>query len=165
MQTHTVVESPIGDLTLVNTDGVLSGLWMGHRARGWTRADLGEGGRSGFEQAVEELGEYFAGERRKFTVPTAARGNAFQQRVWGRLRQIPFGQTRSYGKVARELGDPGLARAVGSANARNPVGIVVPCHRVIGSDGSLTGYAGGLERKRFLLHLEASVSERASTLF
>lgn len=165
MQTHTVVESPIGDLTLVNSDGVLSGLWMGRRARSWTRAELGGGVRSGFEQVVEELGEYFAGHRREFSVPTAARGDAFQQRVWERLRKIPFGETRSYGDVGRELGDPGLARAVGSANARNPIGIVVPCHRVIGSDGSLTGYAGGLERKQFLLHLEASVSERASTLF
>jgi methylated-DNA-[protein]-cysteine S-methyltransferase len=165
MQTHMVVESPIGDLTLVNTDGVLSGLWMGRRARGWTREELGDPAPTGFERVAEELGEYFEGGRREFTIPTAAQGNAFQQRVWALLRQIPFGETRSYGDLARELADPGLARAVGSANARNPIGIVVPCHRVIGSDGSLTGYAGGLERKRFLLQLEASVRERATTLF
>jgi len=165
MQTHTVVGSPIGDLTLINTDGVLSGLWMGRRSRAWSGAELGARVTEGFERIVEELGEYFASERTAFTVRTAARGNAFQHRVWALLREIPFGETRSYGELARELGDPGLARAVGSANARNPIGIVVPCHRVIGSDGSLTGYAGGLERKRYLLQLEASVSERATTLF
>ncbi len=91
-------------------------------------------------------------------MPTAARGDAFQQRVWALLREIPFGETRSYGDLARELGDPALARAVGLANARNPIGIIVPCHRVIGSDGSLTGYAGGLERKRYLLDLERGVA-------
>ncbi len=152
--TTTTTPSPIGELTLVNADGVLSGLRMGERA------SAGDGARTrdGFEQVIEELAEYFAGERTVFTVPTAARGDAFQQRVWALLLEIPFGQTRSYGDLARDLGDPTLAREVGVANARNPIGIIVPCHRVIGSDGSLTGYAGGLERKRYLLDLERGVA-------
>jgi methylated-DNA-[protein]-cysteine S-methyltransferase len=165
MRTHTVVGSPVGDLTLVNTDGVLSGLWMGRRARSWTGSEIGDRAPAGFEQAEDELQEYFAGDRTAFELPTAARGNAFQRRVWALLREIPYGETRSYGALARELGDPRLARAVGSANARNPIGIVVPCHRMIGSDGSLTGYAGGLERKRLLLELEARVREGSATLF
>ncbi|HET7235836.1 MAG TPA: methylated-DNA--[protein]-cysteine S-methyltransferase [Actinomycetota bacterium] len=165
VQTHAVIESPVGALTLVNTDGALSGLRMGSRWSAGGHPSVGERVVSGFERTVEELGEYFAGDRREFTVPTAARGHAFQRRVWDLIRQIPFGQTRSYGDLARDLGDLALARAVGAATGRNPIGIVVPCHRVIGSDGSLTGYAGGLERKRYLLHLEASVADRASTLF
>ncbi len=150
MRTHTIVESPIGDLALVNTDGVLSRLSMGS---GPPRT-AGDRTSVGFEQAVEELRAYFAGERLGFTVSTAARGGEFERRVWALLKEIPFGETRSYGDLARALGDVGLARDVGIANARNPIGIIVPCHRVIGSDGSLTGYAGGLERKRYLLDLE-----------
>lgn len=165
MQTHTIAESPIGDLTLVRTDGVLSGLYMEEHARPPRRSAFGERVSTGFEQVAEELGEYFAGQRREFTVATAARGAAFQHRVWELLKRIPYGQTRSYGDLARDLGDPTLARAVGAANARNPLGIVVPCHRVVGSNGSLTGYAGGLERKRYLLELETPADERVATLF
>jgi methylated-DNA-[protein]-cysteine S-methyltransferase len=110
---------------------------------------------AGFERAIEELTEYFSGDRDRFTVPVAPRGSEFQLRVWALLREIPYGETRSYRDIASVLGDPALAREVGAANARNPIAIVVPCHRVIGSDGSLTGYAGGLERKRYLLDLEA----------
>jgi methylated-DNA-[protein]-cysteine S-methyltransferase len=157
MRTFTIVDSPIGDLTLVNTDGVLSGLWMEIRAPGRPDAS-GERTRRGFEQAERELAEYFAGDRRAFDLATAAHGDRFQRRVWALLRRIPFGGTRSYGELARELGDVGLSRAVGVANARNPIAIVVPCHRVIGSDGSLKGYAGGVERKRFLLDLEAAAA-------
>ncbi|MGZ5289742.1 MAG: methylated-DNA--[protein]-cysteine S-methyltransferase [Actinomycetota bacterium] len=154
MHTYTTMPSPIGTLTLVNTDGVLNALRMGDRSC----AGLGECTPDGFDRVREELAAYFAGRRAVFTVPTAARGGAFQQRVWALLREIPFGETRSYGDLARELGDPALARAVGVANARNPIGIIVPCHRVVGSDGSLTGYAGGLERKRYLLDLERGVA-------
>jgi methylated-DNA-[protein]-cysteine S-methyltransferase len=155
MQTRTTMESPIGELTLVNTDGVLSALLMGKPGRGSGAGPADRSATDGFERAIAELTEYFAGDRERFTVPVAARGSEFQLRVWAVLRRIPYGETRSYGDVARVLGDPALAREVGAANARNPVAIVVPCHRVIGSDGSLTGYAGGLERKRFLLDLEA----------
>lgn len=105
-------------------------------------------------QAARQITEYFAGARRDFDLPLAPDGNPFQQRVWSLLRGIPYGQTRSYGELARHLGRPGAARAVGSANARNPLPIVVPCHRVIGADGTLTGYAGGLRLKAFLLELE-----------
>ena len=161
MLTSTTIDSPVGELTLVNSDGVLSRLSMGDRAS----APPGERVSRGFERAIEELSEYFAGERLAFTVPLAPRGDAFQHRVWGLLRGIPFGQTRSYGDLARDLGDRALARAVGVANARNPIGIIVPCHRVVGSDGSLRGYAGGVERKRYLLGLEASVADYASMLF
>src|SRR4029079_11873399 len=108
-----------------------------------------------FERAIEELTEYFRGERTGFSLELAPVGSEFQRRVWSELLQIPYGETRSYGEIARALGDPGRAREVGWANARNPIAIVVPCHRVIGSDGSLTGYAGGLERKRHLLDLES----------
>ena len=165
MRAHTITESPIGDLTLVNTDGVLSGLYMHRQPRAPRTSAFGQRVSAGFEAAIEELREYFSGDRKVFTVPTAARGDDFQHRVWRLLRQIPYGETRSYGDLARDLGEPTLAREVGVANARNPIAIVVPCHRVIGSDGSLTGYAGGLERKRFLLDLETPVNERAARLF
>jgi methylated-DNA-[protein]-cysteine S-methyltransferase len=164
MQTHTLTESPIGDLTLVNTNGILSGIYM--RVRRVPKGSaLGARTSTGFERVIEELGEYFSGARREFTVATAAHGNAFQHRVWAQLQRIPYGKTRSYGDLARELGDLALARAVGLANARNPISVIIPCHRVIGSNGSLTGYAGGLERKRYLLDLEAPVENRAETLF
>lgn len=101
---------------------------------------------------------YFAGELRTFDLPLAAGGTEFQERVWAELRRIPYGETISYGELARRLGNPKAVRAVGRANGRNPIAIVVPCHRVIGSDGSLTGYAGGIERKRFLLELESRVA-------
>jgi methylated-DNA-[protein]-cysteine S-methyltransferase len=166
MRTHTVTESPLGDLTLVNTDGVLSGLYMSSRVRPPNGSIVNErSSQADFEQAIIELDEYFSGERKVFTVATAATGDGFQQRVWGLLKEIPYGTTRSYGEVARDLGDVALARAVGVANARNPISVIVPCHRVVGSDGSLTGYAGGLERKRFLLELEGGTASGAGTLF
>ena len=111
-----------------------------------------------------QLGEYFAGERRDFELPLAPVGNPFRQRVWSLLREIPYGQTRSYGDLARQLGDRNLAQAVGAANARNPLSIIVPCHRVVGAAGQLTGYAGGLDRKHFLLGLE-DARRVQSTLF
>jgi methylated-DNA-[protein]-cysteine S-methyltransferase len=157
MLTHTTMGSPIGELTLVNDDGVLVSAWMGRIPA--SRAErLGEPSPDGFAPAIEQLDAYFAGERAGFEVPFELRGAPFDRRVWDLLLRIPFGQTRSYGDLARDLGDEGLARAVGVANARNPIPIIVPCHRVIGSDGSLTGYGGGLERKRFLLDLEAGTA-------
>lgn len=111
--------------------------------------------------AMEELGEYFRGERRAFTVPVAGEGTAFARRVWTELARIPWGTTISYGELARRAGVRGGARAVGAANGRNPVPILVPCHRVIGADGSMTGYSGGLWRKRVLLALEGLALEGA----
>lgn len=105
-------------------------------------------------RAAEELGEYFAGRRRSFTLPLAPRGTEFQQRVWEALRRIPCGETRTYGEIARAIGQPRACRAVGMANNRNPIAILIPCHRVIGSDGSLTGYAAGIGIKQRLLELE-----------
>lgn len=105
-------------------------------------------------RAVRELAEYFAGERREFDVPVGPPGTPFQQSVWAELRRVPYGETATYAQIAARMGVPGAVRAVGSANGRNPVGVLVPCHRVIGSDGNLRGYAGGVERKRALLALE-----------
>jgi methylated-DNA-[protein]-cysteine S-methyltransferase len=106
------------------------------------------------KQARRELDDYFAGKLTRFTVGTAAHGTPFQQRVWAALRRIPYGATRTYGEQAAAIGSPRASRAVGLANGRNPIAIIVPCHRVIGSNGSLTGFGGGLHRKRFLLDLE-----------
>lgn len=153
---HTTVDSPIGQLTLVARDGVLSGLYFpGH----WymPAADVfGTRSARGFEQAERQLAEYFAGERTEFDLATAIAGDGFQRRVWELIDRVPHGQTTTYGEMARELGDPALARKVGGAVGRNPLSIVVPCHRVVGKDGKLTGYAGGLDRKRFLLELEGA---------
>jgi methylated-DNA-[protein]-cysteine S-methyltransferase len=144
---QTTISSPIGDLRLtVADDGAL------------TRVDFGAGDLSDdprFQAVVTQLNEYFAGERTAFDLPLRQKGSAFEQAVWAELLTIPYGETASYGEIAARIGRPGMARAVGSANARNPIAIICPCHRVIGSDGSLTGYAGGLETKRSLLDLEA----------
>jgi methylated-DNA-[protein]-cysteine S-methyltransferase len=154
---YTTVESPVGPLLLRGGAAGLSGLafmdgrWPGRIDPAWRRDD------QAFAPVAQQLQEYFAGERRQFTVPIALEGNQFQLRVWDALQQIPYGQTLSYGALAASLGDPSAARAVGSANARNPVALIVPCHRVIGADGSLTGFGGGLAGKRFLLDLEAGV--------
>jgi methylated-DNA-[protein]-cysteine S-methyltransferase len=110
----------------------------------------------GFEPAQQQLSEYFAGGRTEFELATTIAGEEFQRRVWDLIDRIPYGQTTTYGEMAQELGNPAQAREVGAAVGRNPLSIVVPCHRVVGKDGKLTGYAGGLERKRFLLELEGA---------
>lgn len=162
---HSVADTPIGELTLVAENGALSALYFpGHKRLPDTSA-FGVRTDAGFGEAKRQLAEYFAGERTVFNLPLAPRGDAFQLKVWDLLQTIPYGQTRTYGQLARELGDPHLAQAVGNANGRNPLSIVVPCHRVIGADGSLVGYAGGLERKRFLLELEEPPEARAARLF
>jgi methylated-DNA-[protein]-cysteine S-methyltransferase len=155
---HTITDSPLGELTLVAHDGVLAGLYFVKHARRPDPVTFGPRGDTGFEAAIEQLEEYFRGERTRFELPLAPRGDAFQQRVWGLLRRIPYGQTRTYGQLAAALGDPALARGVGAANARNPLSVIVPCHRVVGADGGLVGYAGGLERKRCLLELEGAAA-------
>jgi len=110
------------------------------------------------DMAAKQLGEYFSGKRKEFDVPLAPQGTEFQQRVWSALREIPYGETRSYRQVAEKAGNPKACRAAGSANNRNPIWIIIPCHRVIGTNGSLTGYAGGLDMKRKVLELEKSTT-------
>jgi len=144
------IESPIGKLRLVS-DGLalLSIEFEGsHGSEGLEQSD------DILQQTAQQLAEYFSGRRRQFSLPLAAAGTAFQQQVWSALRQIPFGELRSYRDIATEIGNNKAVRAVGAANGRNPIAIVVPCHRVIGSNGSLTGFAGGLAAKRALLELE-----------
>ena len=151
--THHVMGSPVGPLTLVAHDHRLAGLYMDgqrHRPDG-VQGDRDPGA---FRAAVEQLDAYFAGERTAFDLPLRLAGTAFQQLVWAELQTIPYGTTVSYGELARRIGRPGASRAVGLANGRNPVGIIVPCHRVVGATGSLTGYGGGIDRKRRLLDHE-----------
>ena len=152
--THTVTASPIGPLTLVAEDGVLAGLFMDDQRHRPDHSRFGAVDQNGFRAVEEQLAAYFEGERTTFDVPLAMEGTAFQQRVWSALRDIPYGQTISYGELARAVGNPNASRAVGLANGRNPIGVIVPCHRVVGSTGSLTGYGGGIERKRWLLDHE-----------
>lgn len=154
-RTHTVIDSPIGELTLVNTDGTLSGIYMIDHRPAPDPATFGPRVDDGFERVTTELGEYFAGERTEFTFPIDPVGTEFQRTVWSVLMTVPYGATCTYSELAAAIGRPSAVRAVAAANARNPLCIVVPCHRVIGSSGKLTGYAGGLERKQFLLEREA----------
>ncbi len=155
--THTVIDSPYGPLTLVATDSVLSGLYMTdqrHRPADEDFGDRGDPGDAPFRTVVDQLSAYFAGDLKEFDLPLKLAGTPFQQRVWQQLQRIPYGETWSYGKLADALGNPKASRAVGLANGKNPIGIIVPCHRVIGANGNLTGYGGGLERKKQLLDFE-----------
>ena len=159
-RTHAVVGSPVGPLTLVAVDGGLAGLYMTEQRHLPPPAVFGKRDDDGeqFAAAADQLGEYFTGRRTAFDIALALEGTVFQRRVWAALREIPYGQTVSYGQLADRIGQPSASRAVGLANGKNPVSIIVPCHRVIGADGSLTGYGGGLPRKRYLLALEQRVS-------
>lgn len=152
----TVVDSPVGPLTLAGNADALTHVWFDAEppavASGAAHRDPGP-----FLAAADQLEAYFAGERHEFDLVLAPTGTPFQVSVWQGLLEIPYGETRSYGQLATRLGSPGASRAVGLANGRNPVSIIVPCHRVIGADGTLTGYAGGMDRKRLLLDLEAGV--------
>ncbi len=143
--------SPIGALTLVATDTALVGLFMEAHTSEPLIAEAEERRTPLLTTVSAQLDEYFAGRRERFDVPLAPRGTAFQTSVWAVLQLIPFGVTWSYAQVARALGSPKAVRAVGAANGRNPISVIIPCHRVIGADGSLTGYGGGLPRKRWLL--------------
>ncbi len=145
-----IVPSPVGPLTLTQEDQALTGLHFGeHPQQG------AEGPTPLLEEAARQLEEYFAGQRKEFSLPLAPKGTEFQLRVWQALLQIPYGETRSYGELAAMVGNPKACRAVGGANHRNPLSILIPCHRVVGTGGSLTGYAGGLAIKEFLLKLES----------
>jgi methylated-DNA-[protein]-cysteine S-methyltransferase len=149
----TLHPSPVGDILLrADAEGRLTDLYLRHQG---VRAADGP-----FDAVREQLDAYFAGELEQFDVPLAVYGTDFQKRVWEELMRIPFGESISYSELARRLGDPKLVRAVGVANGRNPISIIIPCHRVIGADGSLVGYGGGLERKEWLLEHEAVTSGR-----
>lgn len=162
MTTQRTIDSPIGPLTLAGENGKLTHLLMLDHSHapdrtGWRRDD------TAFADVVEQLGAYFAGDLTEFDLSYEMVGTDFQRRVWAALLTIPYGQTRSYGELAMQIGAPKASRAVGLANGRNPISIIVPCHRVIGSNGSLTGYGGGIDRKRLLLDLEHQHSH--ATLF
>ena len=150
MTLYETVKSPLGPLLLIGDGDALTGLLMEGAPRpGWSRD------RAAFAEVAAQLEAYFAGELTEFDVPLAPHGTDFQRRVWAALVEIPYGETRTYGDLAAALGMPNACRAVGAANGRNPIGVIIPCHRVIGSTGGLTGYGGGLRRKRALLELEA----------
>ena len=151
MRAHAVVASPVGPLTVVADDGALVRL---HLSPPGPQADLGTRDDAALAEVTGQLGEYLAGGREAFDLALRPIGSDFELAVWEELTRIPYGRTSTYGAVARAVGQPGGAQAVGVACGRNPLAIVVPCHRVVGADGSLVGFGGGLPRKRFLLDLE-----------
>jgi methylated-DNA-[protein]-cysteine S-methyltransferase len=155
------VDSPIGRLKLVATDEGLAGiLWeTDHPRHARLNVEAEDDAHPVLVETERQLEEYFAGQRTAFTMKLDLAGTAFQRKVWNALLTIPFGETRSYGQIARQIGNPAAARAVGAANGRNPVSIVAPCHRVLGATGRLTGFAGGLDAKAHLLALERAKSE------
>lgn len=161
---YRTMDSPVGVLTLAGVGERLAHLRMVDQTyepdrAGWEPDD------TAFSAAVRQLDEYFRGERQQFDLELEMAGTGFQRRVWEALLTIPYGQTRSYGDIARQIGAPGASRAVGLANGHNPIGIIVPCHRVIGANGKMTGYGGGIERKELLLGLERSRVSAQPALF
>ncbi|MFF9813490.1 methylated-DNA--[protein]-cysteine S-methyltransferase [Streptomyces sp. NPDC014006] len=158
MKQHTVIDSPCGPLTLVAEDGVLCGLYMTAQRHRPPEETFGDRDPTPFAEAKEQLKAYFAGQLREFTLELRLHGTPFQRSVWEQLRAIPYGERRTYGELAAALGAPSASRAVGLANGKNPIGIIVPCHRVVGADGGLTGYGGGLPRKRQLLDFEGGAA-------
>ena len=162
---YRTVESPIGPLTLAGDGSTLMHLRMTEQSHepdrsGWTPA-----GADAFADVVEQLNAYFAGTLTEFDVDLELHGTEFQRKVWAALQTIPYGQTRSYGEIAEQIGSPSASRAVGLANGRNPISIIVPCHRVIGAAGSMTGYGGGIDRKKMLIALEKTQAPAEPTLF
>jgi methylated-DNA-[protein]-cysteine S-methyltransferase len=153
----TTVDSPVGPLTLTSVEGRLTGLHMLERTHPPKGTENWVEDRAAFRQVVRQLSAYFAGELTEFDLPLTMIGTDFQRSVWAELQKIPYGETRSYGDLAAYVGNPKACRAVGLANGRNPIGIIVPCHRVIGANGTLTGYGGGLDRKAWLLDHESRV--------
>ncbi|MFF8357870.1 methylated-DNA--[protein]-cysteine S-methyltransferase [Streptomyces chartreusis] len=158
MKQHTVIDSPYGPLTLVADDGVLCGLYMTDQRHRPAEETFGLRDETPFAEAEDQLKAYFAGELKEFTLELRMPGTPFQRSVWEQLKKIPYGETRSYGQLADGLGNSGASRAVGLANGKNPIGIIVPCHRVVGASGSLTGYGGGLARKQRLLDFESAAA-------
>ena len=162
MPTFTRLQTPIGELTLTVSDTALTGVYFPTSRHGpppvlsHSQDEVGPGGEI-LARARQQLAEYFAGARTTFDLPLAAEGTEFERSVWDALRTIPYGATTSYGEIARRLGDARTARAVGTANGKNPIPIIVPCHRVIGASGDLTGFGGGIDRKRWLLEHEGAL--------
>jgi methylated-DNA-[protein]-cysteine S-methyltransferase len=152
---YTTTNSPIGSLLLVGDGRALRGLYMQDGRKPMTIAPDWRHAADAFVDVVIQLEDYFAGQREAFDIQLVLTGTPFQRQVWGALRNIGYGETISYGELARRIGKPSAARAVGLANGSNPISVIVPCHRVIGANGTLTGYGGGIERKRLLLDLEA----------
>ncbi len=166
---HTLIETQLGTLTLVASDNAVTGLYF---PRHWYKPageSFGEqvelSSDSLLSLAAVEVNEYLAGARTSFNVPTKTFGDPFQERIWALLNDIPFGETRTYGELAEQIGDKSLAQAVGKAVGLNPLSVIVPCHRVVGKNGKLVGYAGGLARKQFLLDLEKPAMVKAGKLF
>jgi len=157
---RTTVNCPIGTLFLFGEADVLTGLFMEESRHGFPKNSDYRLDNNHFPDVRDQLRAYFAGERREFNVRVSPQGTHFQRQVWKALLDIPFGTTESYGSVARRLGKPTASRAIGAANGRNPISIIIPCHRVIGKSGALTGYGGGMPRKRWLLAHEASTDGR-----
>ena len=158
MRTHAVVDSPLGPLTVVGDDGALAGLYLPQQRHRPPEGSFGPRDDAVLPGLREQLADYLSGRLQHLEVALAPAGTPFQAAVWSALREVPYGSTTTYGELAAAVGRPSAVRAVGAANGRNPWCLVVPCHRVVGADGSLTGYAGGLARKRFLLDLEAGRS-------
>ncbi|HEY2273000.1 MAG TPA: methylated-DNA--[protein]-cysteine S-methyltransferase [Jatrophihabitantaceae bacterium] len=151
---YTYIPSPLGELLVTRDDEGLTGLYLPTGRHATTPPPAGDRDDAAFEDVRMQLAEYFAGRRTDFVLPLHASGTAFQKRVWTALCDIPYGRTASYGQTAAAIGAPTASRAVGLANGQNPISIIVPCHRVVGANGSLTGYGGGLEAKRWLLEHE-----------
>lgn len=162
---HTLIDSPYGPLTLVATDGTLSGLYMTEQRHRPPEETFGDRDAGPFGETISQLEAYFAGELREFDLPMRLDGTLFQRTVWQQLQLIPYGETRTYGQLAEALGKPNASRAVGLANGKNPIGVIVLCHRVIGAGGSLTGYGGGLDRKQRLLAFEGATPRTENALF
>jgi methylated-DNA-[protein]-cysteine S-methyltransferase len=161
VRTHDVVDSPLGPITVLGDDGRLCGLFFLDEHRWAPGPDRwGERAPGTFATVARQLDAYFAGDLKAFDVELHLAGTDFQRRVWAALRDVPFGATTTYAELAEAIGRPGAARAVGAANGRNPVSIIVPCHRVVGADGTLTGYGGGLPRKQALLTLERALPQQ-----
>jgi methylated-DNA-[protein]-cysteine S-methyltransferase len=163
---HARFVTPLGTLFATAVGGALTGLYFegGRHAPAIDRAWIADPECAPLRECARQLGEYLEGLRTRFELPLAPEGSEFQRRVWIEIARIPFGETLSYAKLAARAGAPGAARAAGAATGRNPLSIIVPCHRVVGSDGSLTGYAGGIERKTRLLELEGALSNRAGVI-
>ncbi|MGV0994214.1 MAG: methylated-DNA--[protein]-cysteine S-methyltransferase [Mycobacterium sp.] len=162
---YRTIDSPVGPLTLAGHGSTLMHLRMADQTHEPDRSNWAPAGTDAFADAVEQLDAYFAGSLTEFDVDLELVGTEFQRRVWAALQTIPYGETRSYGEIAEQIGSPAASRAVGMANGRNPISIIVPCHRVIGAAGAMTGYGGGIDRKKTLISLESIKAPAEPTLF